>query len=287
LAGELTHRVIVNDIFDSLIAIANNTGQSVPDLLRHHLLEAVLRRLPANGEPDFVLRGSMITRLWAAPFPRIANDIDYLGTFANSVRDAAERFLPALQRDAHDGVRFDHRRCSAKGIWEESEFPGVRFTLWADVLGKEQSTTVDVGFGDPLVPPAAVAEYPLLTGDVAHVWAVHPATLIGWKLHGLAEWGESRWRPKDLLDLWLLTGRFELPPSTLAEAIRFAFVSRGYAAGDAQRTLENSCWKTFSAEVRWNAFRQKRPELPIPEAIFPTLTAVRDRLRPALDLLRS
>ena len=201
-------------VFDALIDETNRTGRPVAEAVRHHFLEAALRRLGAGGEPEFVLRGSMVTRLWTAPFPRVANDLDFLGTFAHSVDDTARRFLPRLAAEPADGVRFDVRRCTAKGIWDGSEFPGVRLTLFADVFGERHSTTVDVGFGDPLVPPAEVVEYPLIGGGTARVWAVHPATLIGWKLHGLAEWGQVRWRAKDMLDLWLLTGRVEPNPPT-------------------------------------------------------------------------
>src|SRR5262245_52995573 len=204
----------MSQLFDTLIDVANRTERPVVEVLRHHFLESVLRRLGAGAEPEFVLRGSMITRLWASPFPRAANDLDFLGTFPHSATDTARRFLPLLAAEHPDGVRFDVSRCTAKDIWEGSEFPGVRLTLFADVLGEPHVTTVDVGFGDPLVPAAEIVEYRFLTGEAARVWAVHPATLIGWKLHGLAEWGRARWRPKDWLDLWLLT-RPQSPPTAV------------------------------------------------------------------------
>lgn len=220
-------------VFDALIGVANRTGRPVAELLRHHFLEAVVRRLGAGPEAELVLRGSMITRLWAAPFPRVAQDLDFLGTFPHSVEGTAGRFLPTLAAEHPDGVRFDVPRSTAKDIWEGSEFPGVRLTLFADVFGEQHVTTVDVGFGDPLVPPPAVAEYPLLGGGEARVWAVHPATLIGWKLHGLAEWGHARWRPKDLLDLWLLLGGRPHPPTPFRSAL--ASSAAAASAGDEGR----------------------------------------------------
>lgn len=273
-------------VFDALITVTNETGRPVAEVLRHHFLEAVLRRLPV-GDPAFVLRGSALTRVWVAPFPRPANDLDFLGTFPHSVAATADRFLPALAAELPDGVRFDVPRCTTKGIWEGSEFPGVRLTLFADVVGEPHVTTVDVGFGDPLVPPAAVVEYPWTCGGAGGVWATHPATLIAWKLHGLAEWGHTRWRPKDMLDLWLLldahAGR--IGGSVLAEAVREAFRSRHYDPADARRSLEDPRWQTFAAQARWARFRDENPDLPLPESLASVRDAVSARLAPALSLL--
>ncbi len=277
----------MNTVFERLIEVANQTGQPAAVVLRHHFLEGVLRRSSSLEEPSFVLRGSMLTRLWASPFSRQANDIDFLGTFPHSVDETARRFLPRLFDERDDGIRFDPDRCTARGIWEESRFPGVRLTLWADVLGEIQTTTVDIGFGDPLVPPAKRIDYSLLTGETIPVWAVHPATLAAWKLHGLAEWGKSRWRPKDMLDLWLLTGRFRFAPEVLADAIRAAYESRAFSVGDACRTLSEPFWNSAGSQARWSGFRREYPRDTIPESLHEVRSFVQSRLQPALDLLSS
>jgi hypothetical protein len=289
----------LSELFAALIGVANRTERPVSEVLRHHFLEAALRRLGARAEPEFVLRGSMITRLWAAPFPRVANDLDFLGTFPHSVADTASRFLPPLSAELADGVRFDVPRCLAQSIWEGSEFPGVRLTLFATVLGEDHVTTVDVGFNDPLLPPADVIDYALLSGEVARVWAVHPATLIGWKLHGLAEWGHARWRPKDLLDLWLLLASRErerpqlLPPvahapgspEQLASAIRVAFESRGFAVSDAKCTIDDPFWETSAASARWDSFCEEQRDVPVPASLSEVRAEVAACLAPALVLL--
>ncbi len=274
--------------FDAIIATANETVRPVSEVMRHHFLEAVLRRLPVDKEPEFVLRGSMITRCWAAPFPRIANDLDFLGTFPHSIEDTAHRLLRALDTNRDDDVQFDLTRCMAKGIWENSAFPGVRMTLFAIVCGEPHATTVDIGFGDPLVPHAEIVEYPLVAGGRCPVWAVHRATMIGWKLHGLCEWGPVRWRPKDLLDLWLLT-RTPLQAEPLGSAIRVAFESRGYDAALAKGTLSDAMWESSGQNAKWNRFchDSHKVAVSVPEAIREVRDAVMERLAPALDLLDS
>lgn len=266
----------------ALLGHAARTGRPAPEVVRHHVLEAVLRRV--GHDAGFALRGSMLTRLWAAPFPRAAADLDFAATFPHAVAATAARFVAPLTADAGDEVNFTPDRCSTKGIWEQSAFPGVRLTLAAEAFGVTHTTTVDVGFGDPLAPAAGRIDYPMLVGPPAAVWAVHRATLIGWKLHGLAEWGRVRWRPKDLLDLWLLTGGYDPDPDELAEAIRVAFVSRGYVPAAARRTIDDPTrWEAASA--RWSAFRRERADVPIPPSAAVVAAAVTARLAPALDRL--
>ena len=254
----MTPSAVGHPAFAAAIDLANRSGRPLDEILRHHLLESLLRRLPQEPQaPALVLRGSMIARLWASPYPRTAADLDLLGTTPHDVAATADRIVPALAPDrapVDDGVAFDTGRCTAKGIWLDTAFPGVRLAVFAQVFGAPATTTIDVGFGDPLVPDPIRVEYPWIAGGSAPVWAVHPATLIGWKLHGLAEWGRIRWRPKDALDLWLLVRRFgaEIPPAVLGEAVRVAFTSRGYAATDARRTLEDPFWRSPVAAARWD-----------------------------------
>jgi hypothetical protein len=280
-------------LFDALIACSERAGRPLAESIRHHLLEGVLRRL--GSTPDLVLRGSMATRSWAAPFPRRAQDLDFLGTFPGSVEQTAARLLPALAAERDDGVRFEVARCRARGIWESSAFPGVRLTLFAQVLGEAHVTTVDVGFGDPLVPPAVPALYPFCTGEPQELYVVHPATLAAWKLHGLAEWSQARWRPKDLLDLWLLCALAPADPELQARALAAAFESRGYPAQAARQTLERGpatpeeggepFWESSVAQARWDRFREEQEGLPIPESVLSVRDEVAALLGPALNLL--
>jgi hypothetical protein len=280
-------------LFDTLIAASERARRPLSESIRHHLLEGVLRRLGSTA--DLVLRGSMATRLWASPFPRRAQDLDFVGTFPWSIEQTVARIFPRLPQDPGDGVHFEVSRCRAKGIWESTAFPGVRLTLFARVLGEAHVTTVDVGFGDPLVPPAELVPYPFCAGEPISLYVVHPATLAAWKLHGLAEWSRARWRPKDLLDLWLLTGCAPAEPELQARALVAAFESRGYPAHAARTTLEQgpgapvegegSYWESSVAQARWERFREEQEGLPIPETVLSVRDQVAARLQLALTLL--
>jgi hypothetical protein len=259
---------------------AGRRGEPLARLVRHHLLEGVLRRvgrLPGAG--GLVLRGGLLTRAWVAPWPRPTRDLDFVGDFPFDVEETARRFAPALAEAIDDGVCIDRDRFTAQGIWTDTRFPGARLSLWLGLGAADQPLSVDVGFGDPLVPEPVWLECPaLLPQPPARVRACRPETQTAWKLHALAEMGLS-WRPKDLADLWLITTRVALEAEALPGAIKAAFVSRGYRTEDAVGLFHQPHWSTKTARVRWDAHRGRLPELP------QVVAEVCRRLAPALAAL--
>jgi len=243
--------------------------------VRHHVLGGVVARIALAPEGDsFVLRGGMLTRLWIAPRKRATRDLDFVGDFAFNVADTVRRLAPALAITLQDEVSIDAGSLAAHGIWLDTAFPGVRIELAVGYGRADQRLAIDIGFNDPLVPAATTIELPN-----ARVRAVRPETQLAWKLHALAEMGES-WRPKDLGDLWLIATRVALVASDLAPAIEAAFTSRGYRVADAVRLLDQPHWTTKTARVRWATDRTGAPEL------ARVLAEVRERLGPILETMR-
>jgi len=232
---------------------------------------ARIARAPEGA--SFVLRGGVLTRAWIAPLRRPARDLDYVGDFPFDVADTARRLAPALAMDTGDGVQIDAASAAVRGIWLDTEFPGVRVELALGLGRADQRLSIDIGFRDPLVPPAVEAR---LDGDL-RVRAVRPETQLAWKLHGLAEMGAS-WRPKDLADLWAIATRVPLEAAALPPAIEAAFTSRGFAVAEAAAVLRAPHWATKTARVRWSA----HPRDGVPD-LAQTLAEVRERLAPALE----
>jgi hypothetical protein len=186
------------DGFETLTAWASRRGEPLGVAVRHHLLEGLLRRLarlPCAGE--LVLRGGLMTRAWVAPRVRPTRDLDLVGDFPFDLAETTRRFRGVLDEQVEDGLELDPARFGAQGIWLDTDFPGVRVTLGARLWGSApEELTVDIGFGDPLVPEAGWLDYPALQPlPAARVRACCPETMAAWKLHGLAERGAS-WRPQ-------------------------------------------------------------------------------------------
>src|SRR5262249_1614166 len=175
--------------------------------LTRHILHGVLRRWSRSVHTeDFVLRGGLMTQLWTGPSRRFTRDIDFLGLYARDPGATLNRLHYMLAVAVDDGLSFDLDSLRAAGLWQETAFAGHRLTLIVRSGGEQKRTLqIDVGFGDPLVPPAQWIDYPCLIGSPVRVQAIRPELLTAWKLHGLFERGARRWQAKDLYDLQLLT----------------------------------------------------------------------------------
>ena len=250
-----------------MAAVKPRVGETSLQAMRHHLIRGVIDRVGPASQ-DFVLRGGYLTREWIDPLPRPTEDLDFVGDFPFGIDETIERFLPALAVELDDGVRIDPSKLVARGIWLDTEFPGVHIDIAIGVDRADQRLGIDVGFNDPVVPPAV--RWP------NGVRAVRPETQLAWKLHGLVEMGDQ-WRPKDLADLWLIATRVPLDPALLPPAIAAAFTSRGFTIAQAIRAFDDERWATKSARVRWASQRG----LALPDVIG----ELRARLAPAFATL--
>lgn len=274
------------NILDNLADVAARTLRPLDEVIRHHVLEGVLRRIALSPRAErFVVRGSMLMRRWAPM--RAAQDLDFAGTETLSIEETTRHILPCLRDEtAADGLCFDHGAFRARSIWEETEFPGVRLFVRVGLGQADRSLQIDIGFRDPFVPPPELVDYPALLGLPFRTWCCRPETKLGWKLHGLAELGERRWRPKDLYDLLLLVERFQLDADVLTAAITSAFTSRHYRVEEAAAVFGPSAWWTTKrTQVRWDEFHSAAVDLHIPEDVVQVAARVAARLRPALDRL--
>src|SRR5262249_49103945 len=156
----------------------------------------------------------------------------------------ARRLRPLLaDRTVDDGVTFDTERFRVEGIWLETDFPGVRLVASAVVDGAEADFSVDVTFGEPLVPEPEWGEHPTLGCQrAARIRMCRPETITGRKLHALTQMGLLHWRPKDLHDLHRLLCRVRMDPALLPEAIAVSFTSRGDAPAEARKLFRRDSW---------------------------------------------
>jgi hypothetical protein len=256
---------------------------------RHRLLEGVLLRLARLPDADdFILRGGMLMRLWFRPLARPAADLDLVSASPFGVEETARRFAPLLaDRGVDDGVTFDTERFRAEGIWLNTDFPGVRLFACGEVDGVEDEFSVDVTFGEPLVPGPQRGEYPMRGGGLtARLWMCRPETITGRKLHALRQMGMLHWRPKDLNDLRLLLGRVPMDPADLPEAIAVSFTSRGDTTADARALFRrDSWWAMKMSSARWQDFVRASGGQEVPAGLARVVAEVAERLGPVLERL--
>jgi hypothetical protein len=267
----------------------NGRERSSGGLARQRLLEGLLLRLARLPDADrFILRGGMLLRRWFRPHARPAADLDLVSTLPFSVEETARRFVPLLaDRGVDDGVAFDSERFRVEGIWLNTNFPGVRLFASAEVEGVEEDVSVDVTFGEPLIPEPERGEYPMLGGDrIAQLWMCRPETIVGRKLHALMHMGMLHWRPKDLNDLRLLLTRVPMRPADLPAAIAASFTSRGNTTADARALFDpDSWWSMKASAARWQDFVRASGGQEVPANLMRVVAQVAERLRPILERL--
>jgi hypothetical protein len=247
-----------------------------PAAAHHRVLAGIVERVARSAQRDaFVLRGGVLTRHLVQPTPRPARDLDYVGDFAFDVADTSARFATALAVGVADDIAVDPASLRAEPMWLHTAFPGVRLVVAAGLDAADGELAVDVGFNDPLVPPAVDVTFQGTTGEVA-VRAVRAETQLAWKLHGLAEYRDG-FRPKDLHDAHLLATRCTLDDAALAAAIAAAFASRGYPRSAATGVLTAAHWATKTARVRWtHAHPLDRVVAALRARLDPVLAALAD-----------
>jgi hypothetical protein len=262
---------------------------STVDGIRHRLLEGILLRLARLPDAHhFILRGGMLMRLWFRPLDRPADDLDLVSTGSFSVEETARRLLPLLaDRSVDDGVTFDTERFRVEGIWLNTDFPAVRLFASGEADGVEDELSVDVTFGEPLVPRPVLAEYPTQCGErPARLWMCRPETITGRKLHALRHMGMLHWRPKDLNDLRLLLSRVPMSLADLPEAIAASFTSRGDRPAQARTLFGRDSWWTMKmASARWQDFVRESRGQDVPGSLAGVVAEVAERLQPILERL--
>jgi Nucleotidyl transferase AbiEii toxin, Type IV TA system len=265
----------------------NMTASKRPsvEVTRHRIFEGMLLRLARLPDADqFVLRGGMLMRLWFRPVVRRASDLDLVAAFPFSVEETARRFLPLLaDRGVDDGVTFDTERVRVEGIWLNTDFPGVRLYASGEVDGIEDEFSVDITFGEPLIPTPEPGEYPTLCGLTARVWMCRPETITGRKLHALMHMGMMHWRAKDLNDLRLLLSRVPMNLDELPGAIAASFTSRGNTAADAQQLFRRPWWTMKRSSARWQEFARESAGQEVPSDLAGVVAEVAERLNPVLE----
>jgi Nucleotidyl transferase AbiEii toxin, Type IV TA system len=251
-----------------------------------HLLQGVLRRWARSTQSEaFVLRGGVLTQRYVTAERRPTRDLDFLGLFPRDLTDTQDRLEEIVSVIEPDGITLHLDTLVGEVIWQETDFSGLRYRLDAEAFGATSVLQLDVGFGDPVVPPAVWIDYPFLIGPPARVLAASPELLVAWKLDGLFDHGAKRWQAKDLYDLHLLTTHCHLDPATLTEGIRVAFAAHGNSLGDLLTVLyDPAWWQSAPSRAKWEKFR-KAALCDVP-ADLPGLAAkVAAKLRPALEPL--
>ncbi len=272
----------MSDLIDALGERSLEVGRPFEEILDLHAAEGFLRRM--QGLPDansMVLRGSTLTRQYVYPAFRPSGDLDFVTTYPHDPERASAFFAQVCAvSEQDDQVMFHFDGLTSLPTWYYTDSPGVRASLPVTVCGDSRVLQVDVGFNDPLVPPAVMLDYQtLILGSSVQVLAAPPELLFAWKVQGLFDYDPGGWRAKDLYDAYLLIKQTRLDPGVLGQALEVAFRSR-YVSIQRLNELYGRDFEMDGYHV-WEAFR-----FPSGERIPLLFDVALNEMRTFLDLLR-
>ena len=138
-------------------------------IVTRYFQERLLFRLSVSHYHErFYLKGGALLYAYDRHSARPTLDIDLLGH--NISRD--KQFLSTVFTDIcsinydEDGVRFDPGTVYTTEIMTGRHYNGVNITVRAHLDSIEQTVSMDIGFGDVIVPEPVSLDYPLFLEEM-------------------------------------------------------------------------------------------------------------------------
>ena len=177
-------------------------------ILLRFVQERFLYRLSLSAyRENFFLKGGALLYAHERFAARPTRDMDFLGDHINRDKENIKRIMLEICCIAceEDGVTFD---CGEEDIWleditVEQEYNGTRVHMTARMDTIVQPFSIDVGFGDVIVPQPAQLDYPLLIEGLpaVNVEAYSLETVVAEKFQTMIDRGTINSRMKDFFDV--------------------------------------------------------------------------------------
>ena len=261
-----------------LLNIRNSEpGTEYMQVLLRYIQERMLYRLSMSQYRDnFCLKGSALLFAYEKFKARPTKDIDFLGDKINRDKETirkAFREICSIQCP-EDGLTFDseEKDINVEDISLDKEYNGVTVTVTAHLDTIVQPFSMDIGFGDIVVPEPQVLDYPLLLDDMPEVSinAYSLETVVAEKFQTMIDRALANSRMKDFYDVYSILSSDNVDKGILSNAIVSVFDNRG-TGYDNNHPLFNGEFKNDrSKQIQWKSFLKKmkyKGDLPLDEVV--------------------
>ena len=257
-------------------------------ILLRFVQERFLYRLSKSAyRGNFFLKGGALLYAHERFAARPTRDMDFLGDHISRDKDNIKRIMLEICSIVceEDGVTFG---CDEDDIWleditVEKEYNGTRVHMTALMDTIVQPFSIDVGFGDVIVPQPAQLDYPLLIEGLpaVNVEAYSLETVVAEKFQTMIDRGTINSRMKDFFDVYTILKADKVDDALLKEAVVEVFANRGtelapdhvvFSDDFAQDTTRQTMWKAYLNRIKY------KDELPFSEV----MDVVRERLHPMM-----
>lgn len=257
----MNHRNIAASVRARLLNIAKTRNEIFAILLIRYTIERFLYRLSISGYSNrFILKGAALFNYWRGEPHRPTLDADFSIINIISIAEAEELVREVCSLEAvDDGLNFLIDSVSAKDIRENNEYQGIRVRFKAELDNAIIPVQIDIGFGDAVIPPPVLIEYPaLLEFPSPKLMAYSPENCIAEKIQIIFEKGIINSRMKDYYDIWFIINSFAIDGTGLQEALIETFKRRKTAlTADTPVGLSSEFSDDIQKQAQWQGFLKK------------------------------
>lgn len=255
---------------DKLLNVMRNSGKEYMYLLARYFNERLLYRVSISEYKDnFILKGGSLLYAIDGLNARPTVDIDFMGTHIDRQPEALTSVIREILglKCEEDGVIFDVETIVSTPIAIDKKYPGTRFSFKARMESIVHNMSIDIGFGDVIVPSPETIDFPLLIPDLPSVCitAYSIETVIAEKFHAMIDRDIANSRMKDFFDCYVLLKTKNISDETLYDAVRETFNNRNLPIKPDLQLFTESFYEDPNRLMRWKQFLKKikwRDEIP-------------------------
>ena len=242
-------------------SVAKQNNADARTLMRIYMMERFLERLAQSEYRDnFIIKGGILVTAMIGVAHRSTMDIDTSMKNLNlSAEDALRVVNQVKDIDLDDGVSFEVKDVS--NIMDEMEYPGIRFTMNANVGRLITPLKIDISTGDVITPRAIEFNYDLLLEDRSiSLWSYNLETILAEKLQTVLARGILNTRMRDFYDIRMLLDTYEDKVNKAVLKDAFAATCKKRGTDHLQEQAEEII-KIIEADeqlqVLWRAYQKK------------------------------
>lgn len=281
-----------------------NYGLSVRDKLRayqtdkvtyqqvliRYLHERLLYRLSVSKyNQRFFLKGGALMFAHERFAARPTVDIDFMGDrISNDMENIKRTFMEICAIEyPEDGVTFDTDNITVSEITPDREYQGVQLHVTAHLDTIVQNLSMDIGFGDIIIPHPIELDYPALLDGMEDipVMAYSLETVVAEKFQTMIARTVLNSRMKDFYDVYTILKHNTLDEANLQLAVAEVMKNRDTHYEENHPLFTEEFAKDASRNNQWAAFVRKNKIDDMPP--FPeVLRYICDMMKPIWESLR-
>lgn len=245
-----------------LLNVAKQENVFYQTILTRYFQERLLYRISQTRyRENFYLKGGALMYAYERFAARPTLDIDFLGThISNDGEHIAEAFREICAVECvEDGVRFVPDKITAQNITEFKDYHGIRLNIPVTMDTIAQMMTIDIGFGDVVIPHPVSLDYPLLLENLPEtsILAYSTETVIAEKMHAIIDLADQSSRMKDYYDIYHLLMAFKYDDMILQNAVNCTFENRHTPYNADTMFFRKDFPDNPQMQLRWAAFLRK------------------------------